>query len=111
MIAEIRATGTQTVFPGSIHECGEPIIWHQSGEPARVSFQELRAAVGKLSAAALLAELWVDSKRHELSLCVSGALTTNGFSFEDAYLFIKAICAVTGDEEVSDRLKAVETTY
>lgn len=59
MIAEIRATGTQTVFPGSIHECGESIIWHDAGEPAGVSFQDLRAAVGKLSAAALLAELWV----------------------------------------------------
>lgn len=111
MIAEIRATGTQTVFPGSIHECGEPIIWHDAGEPAQVSFQDLRAAVGRLSAAALLAELWVDTKRHDLSLCVSGALLTNGFSFEDAYLFVKAICTVTKDEEISDRLKAIETTY
>ena len=111
MIAEIRSTGTQTVFPGSIHECGEPIIWHDAGEPARVSFQDLRAAVGRLSAAALLAEIWVDSKRHDLSLCVSGALLTNGFSFEDAYLFIKAICTVTKDDEISDRLKTLETTY
>ncbi len=111
MIAEIRATGTQTVFPGSIHQCGESIIWHEAGEPAQISFQDLRAAVGKMAAAALLAEIWVDSKRHDLSLCVSGALLTNGFSFEDAYLFIKAICTVTKDEEISDRLKAVETTY
>ncbi len=111
MIAEIRSTGTQTVFPGSIHECGEPIIWHDAGEPARVSFQDLRIAVGRLSAAALLAEIWVDSKRHDLSLCVSGALLTNGFSFEDAYLFVKAICTVTNDEEISDRLKTLETTY
>ncbi|MDQ6786157.1 MAG: DUF927 domain-containing protein [Acidobacteriota bacterium] len=111
MIAEIRSTGTQTVFPGSIHECGEPIIWYDADEPAQVSFQDLRAAVGRLSAAALLAELWVDTKRHDLSLCVSGALLTNGFSFEDAYLFVKAICTVTKDEEISNRLKAVETTY
>ena len=111
MIAEIRSTGTQTVFPGSIHECGEPIIWHDAGEPARVSFQDLRISVGRLSAAALLAEIWVDSKRHDLSLCVSGALLTNGFSFEDAYLFIKAICTVTKDDEISDRLKTLETTY
>ena len=111
MIAEIRSTGTQTVFPGSIHECGEPIIWHDAGEPARVSFQDLRITVGRLSAAALLAEIWVDSKRHDLSLCVSGALLTNGFSFEDAYLFIKAICTVTKDDEISDRLKTLETTY
>lgn len=46
-----------------------------------------------------------------MSLCVSGALLTNGFSLEDAYLFIKAICTVTKDDEISDRLKTVETTY
>lgn len=71
----------------------------------------MRSAVRKLAAACLLAELWVDSKRHDLSLCVSGALLTNGFSFEDAYLFVEAICAVTKDDELPDRLKAVETTY
>lgn len=46
-----------------------------------------------------------------MSLCVSGALLTNGFAFEDAYLFLKAICVVAKDEEISDRLKALETTY
>lgn len=76
MIIEIRATGTQTVFPGSIHECGEPVTWDICGEPAQISFQELRVAVGKLAAASLLAEFWVDSKRHDLSLCVSGAAIT-----------------------------------
>lgn len=111
MIVEIRSTSMQTVFPGSIHEIGELITWDVEGEPAEISFQELRSAVGNLAAASLLSELWVDSKRHDLSLCVSGALLTNGFSFEDTYLFVKAICTVTNDGEVSDRLKAVETTY
>ena len=111
MIVELRAVGMQTVFPGSIHECGEPVAWDKYGEPARTTYEELRAAVGKLAAASLIAELWVDSKRHDLSLCVSGALLINGFSFEDAYLFVEAICRVAQDEEISDRLKAVETTY
>lgn len=111
MIVEIRSTGAQTVFPGSIHESGDTVTWDVCGEPAQISLQELRAAVGKLAAASLITEFWVDSKRHDLSLCVSGALLTNGFSFEDTYLFIKAICTVANDEEISDRLKAVETTY
>lgn len=111
MIVELRSTLMQTVFPGSIHESGEPVTWDVDGEPSEVSFQELRSAVGKLAAASLLSELWVDSKRHDLSLCVSGALLTNGFAFEDAYLFLKAICIVAKDEEISDRLKALETTY
>lgn len=111
MIAEIRAAGTQTIFPGSIHESGDPIKWDETGEPLEISFKELHSAVGKLAAASLLAELWIDTKRHDLSLCVSGALLTNGFSFEDAYLFMEAICAVANDDELPDRLKAVETTY
>src|SRR5438132_233916 len=73
MIVELRSTAMQTVFPSSIHESGEPVTWDVDGEPAEVSFQELRSAVGKLAAASLLTELWVDSKRHDLSLCVSGA--------------------------------------
>ena len=111
MIVELRSTAMQTVFPGSIHESGEPVTWDVEGKPAEVSFQELRSAVGKLAAASLLTEFWVDSKRHDLSLCVSGALLTNGLAFEDAHLFLKAICTVAKDEEISDRLKALETTY
>lgn len=111
MIVELRSTGMQTVFPGSIHESGEPVTWDVCGEPSKISLEELRSAVGKLAAASLLAELWVDTKRHDLSLCVSGALLTNGFSIEDTYLFIKAVCTVRNDEETSDRLKAIDTTY
>lgn len=111
MIVEIRSTGMQTVFPGSIHESGEDVTWDVCDEPSKISLEELRSTVGKLAAASLLAELWVDTKRHDLSLCVSGALLTNGFSLEDTYLFIKAICNVRNDEETSDRLKAVDTTY
>lgn len=110
MIAEIRAAGAQTIFPGSIHVSGEPVVWDNCGEPLGISFEELRSAVGKLAAASLLAELWIDTKRHDLSLCVSGALLTNGFSIEDAYLFVESICAVTNDTELPDRLKTVETT-
>ncbi len=111
MIVEIRAERTQTVFPGSVHVSGEPVTWDANGEPSHISFEELRSAVGKLAAASLISEYWVDTKRHDLSLCVSGALLTNGFSFEDTHFFIKAICSVTNDQEISDRLKAVQTTY
>lgn len=111
MIVEIRSTGTQTVFPGSLHESGESITWDKSGEPADVSFEELRLAVGKLASASMLAEFWKDSKRHDLVLSLSGALLNNGFSFDNACLFVKAICFAANDEETADRLKAVETTY
>ncbi|MCH8839831.1 MAG: bifunctional DNA primase/polymerase [Planctomycetes bacterium] len=42
MVVELRSTGGQTVFPGSIHEKGEPIEWDTDGEPAVVDPDELR---------------------------------------------------------------------
>jgi len=36
MVVELRSTGGQTVFPGSIHPSGEPIEWDLNGEPQPV---------------------------------------------------------------------------
>jgi hypothetical protein len=36
MVVELRSTGGQTVFPGSIHPSGEAIRWEKDGEPAVV---------------------------------------------------------------------------
>lgn len=50
MIVELRSTGTQTVFPPSTHESGEPIEWeNEEAEPAEADPEELLAAVGKLA--------------------------------------------------------------
>jgi hypothetical protein len=60
LLLELRGTGGQTVFPGgSCHEeTGEPIEWHEppGDEPAHVTLDELRRAVGELAAAALLVQ-------------------------------------------------------
>jgi hypothetical protein len=37
-IIELRSTGQQTVFPGSIHDSGEPITFEMDGEPAEVTW-------------------------------------------------------------------------
>ena len=42
MLVEFRSTGTQTVFPPSTHESGEPIAWDgEMQEPASIDPQEL----------------------------------------------------------------------
>jgi hypothetical protein len=48
-IVEFRSTGAQTVFPGSIHESGEPIEWAGNGEPAEVDPDELLASIDELA--------------------------------------------------------------
>lgn len=50
MLAELRATGCQTVFPPSVHPTGERIEWEQpDAEPAVVNPETLRAAVRALA--------------------------------------------------------------
>jgi putative DNA primase/helicase len=49
MVVEIRSTGSQTVFPGSVHdETGEAIEWESDGEPATIDPDDLLAAVKSL---------------------------------------------------------------
>jgi hypothetical protein len=45
MLVELRSTGSQTVFPGSVHTSGEPIEWDADGEPASVDPSILVAAL------------------------------------------------------------------
>lgn len=53
-LVELRTTGQQTIFPGSVHPGGERIEWSTSGEAGRVSASELSQAVARLAVAALL---------------------------------------------------------
>ncbi len=42
MVVELRSTGSQTVFPGSVHPNGEVIEWDRDGEPATLEPDYLR---------------------------------------------------------------------
>lgn len=49
MIVELRSTGCQTVFPGSVHPSGEPIEWDLDNEPMEIHPAALKAAVDALA--------------------------------------------------------------
>ncbi len=50
MLVELRSTGAQTIFPPSVHETGEPIVWEQDEpEPAEVDPEALLDAVAALA--------------------------------------------------------------
>jgi hypothetical protein len=55
MLVELRSTGAQTVFPGSVHESGERVVFEADGDPADVAGATLARRVRHLAAAALLA--------------------------------------------------------
>lgn len=79
---EIRSTGGQTVFPGSIHESGEPIVWVDiDGPPTKIDPDELRAAFCKLALATVWARAWqgMEGARHDALLALAGALYNSGW--------------------------------
>jgi hypothetical protein len=102
--------GKQTVFPGSTHESVEPINWQNDGEPLQVDSKDLRRGVALLASACLISSFWRNGIRNELNLALNGALLRNGFSLNETKNFIRAICAAANDEEISDRLKAIDAT-
>jgi hypothetical protein len=49
------SAGFQTLFPGSIHPSGEPIVWTNDGEPALVEYDALKRALLALATRVLIA--------------------------------------------------------
>ena len=110
-IVELRTgDGKQTVFPGSTHESGEAVSWQSDGEPLQVDAQILRRAVALLASACFISTFWRFGMRNELNLALSGALLRNGFDLSETKNFIRAIGAAANDEEISDRMTAIEAT-
>lgn len=110
-IVELRTgNGKQTVFPGSTHESGESISWQSNGEPLKIDAQTLRRSCALLASACLVATFWRNGMRNELNLALSGALLRNGFDLAATKQFIRAVGAAADDEEISDRIKAIDAT-
>ncbi len=85
MIVEVRGTGSQTVFPGSVHPSGEAVRWDQEGEPADVEWPDLldRAeAITRVVAASRRAGCAANGTRNNTlnkeSFCAGSALKKLG---------------------------------
>jgi hypothetical protein len=75
MILEIRTTGQQTVFPGSIHPTGEEIQWESDIEPVWIDPAELVARARYLAGVVLIKRYWPPSgARHDAALALIGVL-------------------------------------
>jgi hypothetical protein len=116
MIMELRLgagdKGAQTVFPGSVHESGEPITWDEQGEPVRVNYGELKPQAVKVVCGALLVRHWpVKGGRHTTGLVLGGFLARAGWDLDTIKHFVRAVATVAGDEEVEDRVRAAEDSY
>ncbi len=110
-LVEYRANGSQTVFPPSQHPDSENIRFDVEEQPSAISNEALLSAVGKLAAACLLAKYWHEKQRHQPALALAGSLLNAGWTEEETKHFIESVCIAAGDDDISDRMKAVETTY
>ncbi|SFJ01500.1 bifunctional DNA primase/polymerase [Bradyrhizobium sp. Gha] len=104
--------GAQTVFPGSVHETGEPIVWETEGDPAKVDAEELLRQAKQLAALCLLARHWPPKPkagesggRHDAALTVGGFLARCGFKPSYVKLCAEWIAKGAQDEEWRDRIK------
>ena len=108
MLIELRigggGKGAQTVFPGSVHEDGEPILWDSDGDPPRVPGDDLVGAVKVIAAASLLARRYPGAgSRHEGALTLGGALARRGWDADAIQSYVRRIAYVAGDAEWRER--------
>ena len=111
-ICEIRSTGSQTLFPPSVHPSGDQVTWESDGEPGVVTAAELENAARAIAATAVLAKHWpAKGRRHDAALALAGGLLRAGVLVGLAEGFVVAIAGIAGDDEVEDRRRAVESTH
>jgi hypothetical protein len=119
MLLEVRIgggdKGAQTVFPGSVHECGEPIDWEEDGEPSEVDGEELVERAKRLAALCLFARHWPQKPkpgesggRHDAALTVGGFLARCGVKPAFIKTYVEFIARAAKDEEIRDRMRAAE---
>ncbi len=115
---ELRSTGLQTVFPGSIHkDTGERIEWTEDCPfPIEIEETALVPAVGRLASASLIARLaptMQDMRMvHDCILALSGMLWKAGWSEEEAVqLLLAAFEAGTGEPDSGHREGAIRSTF
>jgi archaellum biogenesis ATPase FlaH len=120
---ELRSgPGQYVVAPPSIHpETLRPYMWLTDVDsvgiieatPAAIDL--LRRKIRMLGEAKKFIEsllgAWTEGDRHDLSLSIAGCLRKLGYSREEAEAVVGAIAGLAHDEELRDRLKAVETTF
>ena len=111
-LVELRSNGSQTMIPPSIHPSGQKLKFTFLDDTVTpFNFDDLQVQVRKIAALCLIARHWREGIRHSLALGVAGLLLKTDHDEAQSKEIIAAICEVTGDEELHDRLKAVETTF
>ena len=102
--------GAQTVFPGSVHESGEPIDWENGGERAAAGRHRQccadRASAGALPPPRCSIRYWPPKgNRHDLSLALGGVLARSGCDVAAIETFVATVVRIAHDPRPADRVR------
>ncbi|MCD6348667.1 MAG: bifunctional DNA primase/polymerase, partial [Candidatus Korarchaeota archaeon] len=118
---ELRTKEFLVTAPPSLHPSGVQYTW--LSDPRKIEIDAidedaLRRLLEKIEWAKKykklierLIEAWTPSMRHNLAGPLAGFLRKRGISKEEAEFIVTAICLLTHDEELEDRLRFVRDTY
>jgi putative DNA primase/helicase len=94
-LIEIRCTGSQTVFPPSIHTSGESIEWQSEDEIQPVP-ADIEDRVASIAAASLLVRHAPGvGARHDFALALGGALARMDWNEDEIEAFVKPVFSVS----------------
>jgi putative DNA primase/helicase len=82
-----------------------PVAPQAPAETPKLSQKAIREATE------LLQPHWQEGRRHWLALYLAGACAQSGYTQEQAANLVRTVAERAGDNELPDRLRAVETTY
>jgi len=113
--------GQYVVAPPSLHPSGARYKWLSEVELIEIT-REKEASLERIYRKVevlqefrklILAfeKIWTPSHRHNLAIWLAGCLRKSGVEYEDAKTILKAIALLAHDEELEDRLRALEDTY
>ncbi|MGB8785171.1 MAG: bifunctional DNA primase/polymerase, partial [Terriglobales bacterium] len=113
-VIELRwGAGQQTMVPPSIHPNDEQLSWYRAeGVPPTISGPELTRLVRTSGAIEILRRYYPPAgSRHDFALWLSGfLLRQSGCDVARVSEFMRVLASHAKDEEVEDRVRAVETT-
>ena len=99
------------MVPPSLHPDGEYVRFDLDGEPACATWAQLLASQRLTATAVEISPKYERTSRHAITLALAGVLAKQGYDRAAAQACVTALCAITSDEELADRLRAVDDTY
>lgn len=111
-IIEIRADGTQSVWPGSVHPSKEIVDYQSDGEPTKVKKENLEAACKIISVGTIIIDNYpAEGLRNDFALTLASiALRLFNMDEKAAKRFVVKTAQLAGDDEYKSRSGIIEYT-